>query len=268
MTSIPHELKGSLGEIISFLHNNLERFPRRIPGELLLEQRPFRYVDLHSFYHQTKQIFGECLYDFQSDSPAPVILDCGAHIGLASLFFKQRYPNARIVAFEADPAICEVLRFNLASCGLPDIEVRQNAVWIHDHGVVFESSADDAGKVQAGVPPSELPNASRVPSMRLKTLLSQSTVDLVKLDIEGAEFEVIPDCGESLRNAKLFLVEAHVFQYPQRLGAVLATFEQYGFRYMVSDLHHTTWLPVDGKRPPFRHCTVDKFIITIFAWRV
>jgi FkbM family methyltransferase len=268
MTTMSHELTGSLGEIIAFLQNNLARFPRRTPGEMLLEQRPFRYVDLHSFYHQTMQIFGQSLYDFQSDSPAPVILDCGAHIGLASLFFKQRYPNARIIAFEADPAICEVLRFNLNSFGILDVEVHQSAVWVHDRGVTFERSTDDAGKVRGESLKSESPNASLVPSMRLKTLLSQSSVDLVKLDIEGAEFEVIADCGEALRNAKLFLVEAHMFGYPQQLGALLSNFEKHGFRYMVSDLHHATWLPVDGQHPPFRHCTADKFIITVFAWRV
>lgn len=268
MTNIQHELKGSLGEVISFLQNNLERFPRRTPGEMLLEQRPFRYVDLHSFYHQTMQIFGQSLYDFQSESPTPLIIDCGAHIGLASLFFKQRYPKSRIIAFEADPAICEVLRFNLNSFGLSDVEVNQSAVWIHDQGVTFESSTDDAGKVRLESPSSEISNSFLVPSMRLKTLLSHSAADLVKLDIEGAEFEVVADCGETLRNSKLFLVEAHMFGHPQHLGSLLSTFEKNGFRYMLSDLHHATWLPVDGQNPPFRHCSADKFIITIFAWRV
>ncbi len=269
MNSTSNELKGSLAEIISFLKNNLERFPRRTPGELLLEQRPFRYVDLHSFYHQTMQIFGEALYDFQSDAPAPVILDCGAHIGLATLFFKQRYPNAKIIAFEADPSICEVLRFNLNAFGISDVEVRQNAVWIHDRGVRFECSTDDAGKVREDPSASsEMPNSLLVPSMRLKTLLSQSPVELVKLDIEGAEFEIIADCGDALRNARLFLVEAHMFECPQRLGALLSNFERYGFRYMLSDLHHATWLPVDRDAPPFLHCSADKFIITVFAWRV
>jgi FkbM family methyltransferase len=263
-----HELKGSLGEIISVLQNDLQRFPRRTPGEMLLEQRPFRYVDLHSFYHETIQIFGQSLYDFQSEAPAPVILDCGAHIGLASFFFKQRYPNAHILAFEADPDICEVLRFNLNSFGILGVEVHQSAVWIHDRGVTFERSTDDAGKVRGDSPTSEVPASSLVPSMRLKTFLSQSPVDLVKLDIEGAEFEVLADCGEALRNAKLFIVETHVFGYPQRLGALLSNFEKHGFRYMVSDLHHATWLPVDGHNPPFRQCAADKFIITVFAWRI
>ena len=98
-------IAGTLGEILQKLSGELNNYPRRVPGELLLEGRRFRYADLHSFYHQATQLFAQRLYDFESTTPAPLILDCGAHIGMAALFFKTRYPAAQIKAFEADPAI-------------------------------------------------------------------------------------------------------------------------------------------------------------------
>jgi FkbM family methyltransferase len=270
MTLLPPLPSGSLAEVLANLQTNLGSYPRRVPGELTLEQRPFRFVDLHSFYHQAMQIFAHNLYDFESQVPNPLIIDCGAHIGLATLYFKQRYPNSRILAFEADPGICEILRFNLASFGVSNAEVNQRAVWVHDQGVVFDISSDDAGMVQGVNPQVQEAQATHVPSQRLKTLLEQAEVELVKLDIEGAEFAVIPDCAESLRQSRCYLIEAHIFGYPQKLGVILSSLEKYGFRYVLSDLHQAAWLPLDSDkpRPPFRQAIADKFIVTIFAWRI
>jgi FkbM family methyltransferase len=269
MTNNPNQLSGNLGEILSQLQQKLTSYPRRQPGELTLEGRPFRYVDLHSFYHQAVQIFAQGLYDFESSTPAPVVYDCGAHIGLASLFFKQRYPAARIVAFEADPAICDVLRFNLNSFGATDIEVRQQAVWTHDDGVTFQTSSDDAGMVAEQSGGSSATSVT-VPSTSLQKLLRAQAAELVKLDIEGAEFSVIQDCAPVLRQARCYLVEVHIFQYPSKLGALLSAFEQNGFRYVLSDLHQTVWLPLDPQspKPPFKQCSADKFLVSVFAWRV
>ncbi|MCQ4028547.1 hypothetical protein FK509_27210, partial [Klebsiella pneumoniae] len=43
-------------------------------------------------------------------SASPRILDCGAHIGLVTLWARRQWPGARVVAFEADPAIAAMLR--------------------------------------------------------------------------------------------------------------------------------------------------------------
>lgn len=270
MISPPPLPSGSLAEVLTSLQANLASYPRRVPGELILEQRPFRFIDLHSLYHQAMQIFAQNLYDFEAQSASPLIIDCGAHIGLATLYFKQRYPNCRVIALEADPAICDVLRFNLASFGASDVEVHQRAVWIHDQGVLFETSSDDAGMVKGANPSVQSGPTAPVPSLRLKTILEQMEVELVKLDVEGAEFSIIPDCAEALRRSRCYLVEAHMFGYPQQLGAILTTFEKHGFRYVLSDLHQTSWLPMDADkpRPPFKQCVADKFIVTVFAWRV
>ena len=103
-------LTQSLLEITKQLAPSVANWPRRQPGILMVDGKELRYGDLHSFYHQSRQIFGERLYDFESKNRAPVILDCGAHIGLASLYFKERYPEAHIRAFEADAALAELFQ--------------------------------------------------------------------------------------------------------------------------------------------------------------
>ena len=78
----------------------------------------------------------------------PRILDCGANVGLASLYFKKRYPEARVTAFEADPAIADVLRGNLLRNGCPDVEVVEAAVWTEEGTVEFCREGADSGTIQ------------------------------------------------------------------------------------------------------------------------
>ena len=238
----------------------MARLPRRQPGSLSAGGRTIKYADLHSFCHQVNQIFGDRLYDFSTSNDVPVIIDCGAHIGLASAFFKERYPGARIRAYEADPAIATMCRANLAACGFPDVEVTTAAVWTHDAGVRFVASADDSGHVaEAG--------DCQVSSVRLRDVLAVAPVDLLKVDIEGAEFDVLADCGDALRHVRRMIVEVHAFGHSSdRVGALLGTIEACGFRYAFADLHHATWKTI-GATPPFSAVPTDRYYFSVFAWR-
>jgi FkbM family methyltransferase len=247
-------------DLLAQMAPSVPSWPRRQPGLLMVGGKVLRYSDLHSFYHQSRQIFGERLYDFKCPNPAPVILDCGAHIGMASLFFKEQYPAARIKAFEADAVLADMCRANFASFGVADIEISEAAVWTHDRSVSFKHTHDDAGYV------SEDADAERVPSVRLKTLLAQGPVQMLKLDVEGAEFDLIEDCGEDLAAAERLIVEVHAMGSEQaKIGTLLGHLERLGFRYALGDLHQATWLPTEHK-PPFTYCRTEKFIISVYAW--
>ena len=57
-------------------------------------------------------------------------------------------------------------------------------------------------------------------------------VDMLKIDIEGSEADVIPDCEENLRNVKNLFVEYHSFvDQEQRLSEILHSLKKAGFRY-------------------------------------
>ena len=235
------------------------RWPRRQPGRLIVGDTVFKYADLHSFYHQVRQIFGDSLYAFAGDAADPLILDCGAHIGLASLFFKEQHPRARIKAFEADAAIAAMCADNLAACGHADVTVVASAVWTHGDGVSFSASADDAGHVSGA-------GDIRVASIRLRDVIAEAPVTLLKLDIEGAEYAVLADCGDALSGVARLIVEVHAFDSARNsVGSLLTLLEAQGFRYVLSDLHHATWM--DGAPTPFAFARNDKYYFTVFAWR-
>src|SRR5215204_3393788 len=86
--------------------------PRFTPGNIQLGPYSLRYSDLLTLCPQWRDIFIARSLTFETANQSPRILDCGANIGLASLFFKRHYPAARITAFEADPEIAAILREN------------------------------------------------------------------------------------------------------------------------------------------------------------
>jgi FkbM family methyltransferase len=210
------------------IQRRLAGVPRHTPGTITIFGKPTTYVDAHTFITMYEDAFVTKANDFACDSGEPVILDCGANIGLTVLRYKQLYPRATIKAFEPDPAICECLRTNVASWGLTDVEVVQAAVWIHDNGIRFDPDGSTGGSIrdEKGV---------LVPSVRLKDLIDRP-VDFLKLDIEGAESAVIPDCGDLFSNVDAMIIEWHMREgQPRTLGRSLEVLAAADHRYFV---HH------------------------------
>ncbi|WP_157231030.1 FkbM family methyltransferase [Kiloniella laminariae] len=256
-------IQGSVEELLQRLAPLIDIVPRREAGDLVWNGQKFEYVDLHSFYYQFKQIFGEDLYNFDAITETPRIIDCGAHVGLASLYFLKNYPHARLTSFEADPLIFQVLERNLFNNGCYNVVAEQKAIWTHEEGVGFNSTADDSGAIRTG--------GARVPSVRLCDLLAkEGRVDLLKMDIEGAEYDVVLDCADVLFKVDRLIIELHVLNQNEvncpRIGKLLSLLEKQRFRYILNDLHYATWVG-RAQKPPFRRAPTDRFICTVFAWK-
>ncbi len=125
-----------------------------------------------------------------SEHPLPddatTILDLGANVGLASLFFRLRYPGARIVAVEADPAVARLAERNLRGWGVDVVNAAvapaAGIVTLHRQPGQSWASSTVFGK---GEPVD-------VKAVALDTLIDQlGGVSILKLDIEGAEHDVI-----------------------------------------------------------------------------
>jgi FkbM family methyltransferase len=225
------------------------------------------YVDLLTTCPQWHDLFVREAFKTSLSEAAPRILDCGANVGLATLYFKSRYPRSRVTAYEADPRIAAALRGNLSRNGCDDVEVVSAAVWIHEGSVTFRCEGTDSGTIDelagglSGEPKS-------VPSVRLKSILERETVDLLKLDIEGGEEAVLEDCGESLTNVRALLMEVHEFDAQRRrTGRVLDLLERAGFVWSLDDLVPLPWrppvAPAESAFPDTHMC----WSVLVRAWR-
>jgi len=152
---------------------------------------------------------------------------------MSCLYFKKLYPNAKIKAFEADPKIVKYLKNNLTRNNIIDnVEIINNAVWIDNKGLEFSSEGADGGSIYGNI------HKIKVSSIRLKEYLEQEEkIDMLKIDIEGAEFEVLKDCQDSLNNVENLFVEYHSWNSSeQKLSEILKIFEKNGFRYYMEGL--------------------------------
>jgi FkbM family methyltransferase len=164
--------------------------------------------------HSINELFCEELYDFSSDKYDPIIIDCGANIGLSTIFFKRKFPKAKVIAIEADPDIFEMLRKNTSQFDLQNLTLLNKAVWVVDGNVFFNASGGLGGRIENTKNKKSNSIELSVQSIRLKSLLDSiikngDCIDLLKIDIEGAEIEVIKDCEECLSHVDKIFVEYH-----------------------------------------------------------
>lgn len=207
----------------------LRKQPRYTPGATTLFGRPLEYVDSSSYFFLHEEIFKEEVYAFNTANPSPRIIDGGANIGLGVIYFKRRFPDSQITAFEADPAVAQVLKRNLQAHRLGDVEVRAEALWSREEELAFESEGADGGRLT-----SANNRTVKIPAVALSRFLDEP-VDFLKLDIEGAEFEVLQSCRGRLGNVEKAFVEYHSrAEESQQLPDLLALLRDEGFRCFVT----------------------------------
>jgi FkbM family methyltransferase len=250
------------------IRERAEREGRRTPGELRLMDLDIGYVDALSLAPQWHDIFVRRTLAFRAATDAPRVLDCGANVGLASIWIKRQYPQARITAFEADPVIHAVLQHNLQRNNLTDVEAVHAAVWRDTQPITFRCEGSDSGAIDQ-VAAATTGRVCDVPAIRLRDYLrSGPTVDLLKLDIEGAEAEVLADAEDALDRVRAMQVEVHDFDTDRRLlPRCLDLLARGGFHYALDDLSAATWRSEGTPRGPFAKA-VPAWVVLVRAWRV
>jgi FkbM family methyltransferase len=211
----------------------LQALPRYTPSTTIFLGKELQIVDGCTYLVGRDEIFGKGVYEFTAARPDPLILDCGANIGLSVIYFKHLYPQARITAFEPDQHIFSALQKNVAAFQLSGVELYNRAVWYSEDGLDFQIEGGFSGRVAR---PGD-PGPVRVPSVRLRDFLNQP-VDFLKMDIEGAEAEVIPDCAGLLGNVRYLFLEYHSHHSEQQtLHRLLSIIAEAGFRYHIKEAY-------------------------------
>ncbi len=244
--------------------------PRFTPGSIRMLDYELQYSDLLSFCPQWHDIFVDGALEYRTDSTTPRILDCGGNVGLASLFFKKRFPGARITAYEADPALFRILRTNLDANGARDVEAVHAALWTANGRVTFRAEGSDSGMIET-LSGAVDGTAVDVPSLRLRDLIAgdpAGRIDLLKLDIEGAEDAVLADCEPVLDRVGAVVMDLHEFDPANRQAPrVLELLTRRGFTYAVDEFVPQPWRPpVASPATPFPGKALV-WSMTVRAWR-
>lgn len=176
-------------------------------------------------------------YYFETNSPAPFIVDCGGNIGMATLYFKWLYPAAEVITFEPDPVIFELLRTNIGRNGVSGVQLENAALFETEGPLDFFVDRTAAGGLINSVNPLRGESEKlTVPGVRLSTYLDRE-VDFLKIDVEGAEHAVMRELESSgaLSGVKRMVMEYHhhIAAGEDRLGDMLGILERAGFGYQL-----------------------------------
>lgn len=145
------------------------------------------------------------------------IIDAGAYHGLYTLVLAMHAgPEGEVVAVDPVPSNRAVIEANLALNGLK-ARIEGCAISNVEGEVAF--SRESCGRIVAR-------GGRRLPSRRLRSIHPEATI--VKLDIEGLEFEVVPEQIDELSEARVWIVEIHPGR-GRRPELVLEAFRRRGF---------------------------------------
>ncbi len=192
----------------------------------------FNYKTLQWLF---REIFINNVYAFASDAKNPVILDCGSNIGMSILYFKRIHPSAIIYGFEPDKRTFEVLKSNIEGNALENVHLFNNAVYKEDTTLTFYHSETDPSNLAKSLSKaSGLKDEQLVQAVRLSAFIDRD-IDFLKLDVEGAECDVIQEVADAgkLGKIKHMAIEYHhhLNKAEDKLAGLLTNLEKNGFGY-------------------------------------
>jgi FkbM family methyltransferase len=140
-----------------------------------------------------KEIFVDRCYDLTFDQSAPVIIDIGANSGLFALRIKQLYPSARISCYEPFPPNFAQLQNTIAINRLEAVTPLQKAVGARPGRAKLFIHKRNMGGHSFYVSETLNTDYVDVEVVDLPSILGelQQGVDLLKVDCEGAEFDIL-----------------------------------------------------------------------------
>lgn len=131
-----------------------------------------------------------------------VIVDAGAHIGLASVFFARRYPDAKIIAIEPDADNFRMLCRNLAPYRNA-ITIRAG-VWNRPAKLAIENPNGDTWSFRV------VEREDGITAVTIDELIEQhGPIDLLKMDIEGSEKPVLEHSQAWMPRIGALVIELH-----------------------------------------------------------
>lgn len=239
----------------------LRNTPRFKELKINFFNHPIKIADSASTLFLNNEIFGLEIYKFNTNNLNPLIIDCGANIGLSIIYFKNLYPNSKIIAFEPDKKIFNFLEFNIKSFNFNNVELINKGLWKEENTLKFFSEGADGGRIAIE---DDSNNIISIETLKLSSYLKNNKVDFLKIDIEGAETDVLIECQEYLKNVENIFIEYHSFSNErQRLSSILKILEDNNFRYYIEHI---------GVKSKYPFCNITNYVgfdnqLNIFGYR-
>lgn len=216
-----------------------------------------------------KEIFEDGCYEIPNFAESPFVIDAGANIGLFSLYMKQNYPSSRVLAFEPAPDTFDILQRNLElhnagnveafSSGLSSKEATAKLTYYpnlpgnstlvpEEKRQLYDAAAKVYGKEAAEQLFGAVFATAREVDVKLQRLShflngrsDLARIDLLKIDVEGAELDVLL----GLDDAHWDLVQNVILEVCETSGTRTAIAELLKLKGFTVTQEVASWSPKD-----------------------
>jgi len=159
-----------------------------------------------------KQIFFDHEYALALRKDPAVIVDAGANVGFASVFFATTYPQAKVLAIEPEAANFALLQRNVAP--YPAVVPIRAALWNGNAAIDLVDPGDGPWGFRTfhGSAPAPYPTLEKVPGMTVEAIMQNygiAYIDILKVDIEGSEKEVFENVAPWIDRVGVVMIELH-----------------------------------------------------------
>jgi len=168
-----------------------------------------------------KEVFEDEIYKIdQLDNPK-LIIDCGAYTGISTLWFREKYPNVRIISIEPNWMSYDFMQENFARNNIDNVKTLNVGLDANSgsRNLFFENSPEGWNSVasfqeggwKGDKERHKMQSSMKVKVITLSSILNDidSEIDMIKMDIEGVEQSVLEEAGDELYRVKSLAVEYH-----------------------------------------------------------
>jgi FkbM family methyltransferase len=191
--------------------NIYNRLRKKNIGLIEINNDYFKYPVYLRDNYSDAAIFRQVFYEEQYKSErlskidASYIIDAGANIGLASIYFSHAFPKAKILALEPQKDNFDILEKNVQA--YKNVTPVHAALWGSNETISIKNPESLAASFMV-----DADDKSTIPALTVSYLLEKyncRTIDVLKIDIEGAEKEVFEVNTEWLKNVNVLIIELH-----------------------------------------------------------
>ncbi len=170
------------------------------------------YKNKKEFHVLKNEIFREEIYEIEIKNENPVIVDIGAHIGLSTIYFKQKFPKSKIISLEPHPENYEILEKNIFENNLKNTYIIKKAICLKNckKTMYYDETNLSTTSFKKGAWDGKEKNQKEieVECITLNELINEK-VDILKLDIEGMEYEILLNSRSALKLVSNLIFEYH-----------------------------------------------------------
>lgn len=172
----------------------------------------------------------------QHDIKIKNVIDAGANIGLTTLYLKAHFPDAEVLCVEPDDSNQTQLLQHITLNNLANVDLIRGGVWSHNSWLNIDNTFRDGLEWSRRLQPSETERGN-IPVYSINHMLAEKqwdSIDLLKMDIEGAEETVFSESSDLtfLNKTKVITIEVHnMLEVGHRIVEVL---QEYNYKLYFS----------------------------------